>query len=674
MLAGHAAVRTTPQIAAQLAQRLYGITAVVHPLPGEYDDNFHLTTSSGSSFVLKVMHPDQPRSLVELQCAVLQHLAEHAPQLTLPRVQMTLNNETIATINSEDDSQRLVWMLTYIEGQLLVKANPNAPQLLYSLGQMLGQMNAALSHFDHPAARRELKWDLARSAWIRDVLHHIDDPVRRALVEGHLNIFETEVLPELLKQRQSIIHNDANDYNVLVSAAQTQPRQAVSVIDFGDTLYTQTVSEVVIAATYALLDKADPLSAAASVIAGYHAAYPLTEAEIALIFPLICTRLSVSVANSAQRKASEPDDPYLVISERPAWDALEKLATVHPRKAHYLFRSACGFAPVPHTPSVINWLRTNSVNAAPLLDVDVRTEPTIALDLSVGSLLLGANPANMQCTKMDELIFREMRQAGVKVSVGGYDEARMIYQSDAFATGEHPTAEHRTIHLGLDLWAEAGMGIYAPLAGKVYLFANNAAPLDYGPLIILKHETGGGETFYTLYGHLSTDSLDGLTVGQHIERGQRIASIGTPPTNGNWPPHLHFQIITDLLELDRDFPGVALASQRELWKSLSPDPNLLLGIPKDRFLSPGPAKADILRERRQRIGGNLSISYREPLNIVRGWMQYLWMDETGAYLDVYTVPLVGHSHPRVVQAVQQQMALLTFNTTRMTISCTMPND
>src|SRR5207237_423884 len=140
-------------------------------------------------------------------------------------------------------------------------------------------------------------------------------------------------------------------------------------------------------------------------------------------------------------------------------------------------------------------------------------------------------------------------------------------------------------------------------------------------------------------------------------------AIGAPPINGDWPPHLHFQIIIDLLELDRDFPGVAFASQRAIWTSLSPNPNVMLGIPTERFPAPEPPKAATLSERRARIGRNLSISYRDPLKIVRGWMQYLY-DETGrAYLDVYNnVPLVGHSHPRVVRAVQEQIALLNTNT------------
>ena len=192
---------------------------------------------------------------------------------------------------------------------------------------------------------------------------------------------------------------------------------------------------------------------------------------------------------------------------------------------------------------------------------------------------------------------------------------------------------------------------------------NNAARLDYGPLVILKHATDDAGGFFTLYGHLGEGGARTLPRRPAVARGERIGSIGAPPTNGDWPPHLHFQIITDLLDLDRDFPGVAYASQRAVWNSLSPDPNLILGIPAERF-----PRRSRRRPRRWRCGGarlgrNLSISYQQPLKIVRGWMQYLY-DETGrAFLDVYNnVPIVGHSHPRVVQAAQAQLALLNTNT------------
>jgi 4-aminobutyrate aminotransferase-like enzyme len=154
-----------------------------------------------------------------------------------------------------------------------------------------------------------------------------------------------------------------------------------------------------------------------------------------------------------------------------------------------------------------------------------------------------------------------------------------------------------------------------------------------------------------------------LKIGQRLTRGEKFARIGASQENGGWPPHLHIQIILDLLELDANFPGVAYASQRALWTSLSPDPNLLVGIPNNRFPTQDPTPQETMTARRKLLGKNLSISYDKPLKIVRGWMPHLY-DETGrAFLDFYNnVPLVGHSHPRVVEAVQRQIALLNTNT------------
>ena len=649
--------------ACQLAAQLYGLRVEAQALPGEYDHNFHLVANNGAEFVLKVMGADRDAALVEAQCAALEQLADRAPALQMPRVCAALSGEKIATIRTPAGIPHLVWLLKYVPGNLLAKASPHSPGLLFSLGNLLGQVDAALADFVHPAAHREMKWDLAQAAWVKDFLHFVKEPARRTLVEHVLQRFENAVLPALPALRRSVIHNDANDYNVIVNDERSPLRQVVSVIDFGDLMHTATVFEVAIATAYALLDKPDPLASAAHVVAGYHSAYPLTEAEIALLFDLICARLMVSVVNSAQRKRLYPDDPYITISERPAWDALEKLAKISPRFAHYTFRYACGLPSVPHSERVVHWLRENAANFAPLLKADLPT--SLVFDLSVGSLFLGADPAAFERNTLTETIFHAMKQAGATVGVGRYDEARSVYTTPAFAPGDgiHPTAEHRTIHLGIDLFVAAGANVYAPLDGVVYCVANNDTRLDYGPLLILQHQTDDGIPFFTLYGHLSEEHLTALEVGQAIQRGQRIASIGAPPTNGDWTPHLHFQLITDLLELDRDFPGVVYASQRDVWKRLSPDPNVILGIPADRFPALEQSKAETLAARQQHIGHNLSISYRAPLKMVRGWRQYLY-DETGhAYLDVYNnVPLVGHSHPRVVKAAQQQLALLNTNT------------
>ncbi len=648
--------------AVRLAREIYGLEATAVALPGEHDDNFRMIPAEGPGFVLKVMHPGRDRGLVELQCAALHHLAVRAPHLALPLVLPTAGGEPCVSVEIAG-RERLVWMLTYVPGSVLARVRPRSLEMHESLGHLLGQMDAGLADFSHPAAERELKWDLVRAGWAREALPEIEDPERRALAESFLDRYEAEVVPALPRLRRGVIHGDANDHNVIAGSARDWPREVVSVVDFGDMHRGLVVAEPAVAAAYAIMGERDPLAAAARVVAGYHRAYPLEEVEISLLFALIGVRLAVSVANSARRRRSKPEDPYVTISEAPAWEALERLAGVHPRLAHYTFREACGLEPVPGAAAVVRWLEDRAAGAAPVLGVDLRSAASVVLDLGVGSRFLGADPREADTPVLTQKIRRRMEEAGAQVAVGRYDEARCLYHSELFSAGERPVDERRTVHLGIDLFVEAGAPIHAPLEGTVHSLSNNDGPQDYGPLLILRHETDEGECFHTLYGHLSTDTLEGLALGEHVERGQVIGRVGAPPTNGGWTPHLHFQIVLDLLDRGADFPGVALASRRVLWTALCPDPNLLLRIPAERFPPPAPAPEETLDRRRQRLGPSLSLSYRRPLKIVRGWKQYLY-DETGrAYLDAYNnVPLVGHSHPRVVRAAREQLALLNTNT------------
>ncbi len=257
-----------------------------------------------------------------------------------------------------------------------------------------------------------------------------------------------------------------------------------------------------------------------------------------------------------------------------------------------------------------------------------------------------------------------MHDAGAVVGAGGYDEARLIYAAPAFAGGA-VVDERRTVHIGLDLTMPAGSPIHAPFDGVVHGFEDAATRLDYGPVIVLRHDIPGEApvTFYTLYGHLSRQSLEGLHAGKPVKAGERFATIGPPPENGDWWPHVHVQVITDMLDVPCNFNGVAPHSQRATWLSLCPDPNLMLGIPAGRFARHA-TTADLLERRRLRFGGNVRLSYaQQPVQIVRGWKQYLF-DETGrTYIDGYNnVPHVGHAHPAVTRAVAAQLATLNTNT------------
>lgn len=658
--------------AVRLARVLYGlgsegdVRAVA--LPGEYDSNFEITSKDKGRFVLKIMHPGREPSLVDLQCKALDHLAAAAPGLALPRVQKARSGEAVTSLSmagAEEKSRvnRLVWMLSYVEGSPLAEAKPRTDDMLASLGRFLGALDRGLGGFTHPASERDFKWDLSKAGWIEGSLSGIEEAESRAQVAEALALFKEQVAPLLPSLPRSVIHGDANDYNVLVKPSSAEPREVASVIDFGDMHHGLSVAEVAVGATYAIFGRKDKLAAAALVVKGYHHERPLQEIEIRALFPLILARLAVSVTNSAIRKEVRPDDPYVTVSEAGAWEALESLLRIPPALAHATFRHACGLPVVEKADEVRAFLEAQADVIAPVLDFDLRAVPSLVFDLSVGSPMLGADPSAASTERLTEILFGEMRRASVKVGVGRYDEARLLYVSPLFGEGAAPTDERRTVHLGVDLFVEPGTRVYAPLPGEVHILHNNGAPQDYGPMLVLKHQTDAGTPFFTLYGHLSADTLTRLKVGQKVAEFDEIARVGSPPGNGDWAPHLHFQVILDLLGLGRDFPGVCRASEREMWKAVSPDPNPILGIPKEQLGAPPEPEEETLAKRRRLLGGSVRLSYARPLKLVRGFGAYLY-DQTGrAFLDMYNnVPLVGHSHPRVVRAVKDQLGLLNTNT------------
>lgn len=174
-------------------------------------------------------------------------------------------------------------------------------------------------------------------------------------------------------------------------------------------------------------------------------------------------------------------------------------------------------------------------------------------------------------------VFSSLLENSWYVGVGGYDEHRVIYRRSAHFDGS--AGDERCIHLGIDIWTDADTPVFAPLPGVIHSLAFNEGFADYGPTLIVRHELNG-LVFHTLYGHLTLDSLQGKSEGDRIGAGERIAAIGNYPENGHWPPHLHFQIITDMGDHRGDYPGVASLAERNAYLANCPDPNLILRIPE----------------------------------------------------------------------------------------------
>ncbi|EDP98585.1 peptidoglycan DD-metalloendopeptidase family protein [Kordia algicida OT-1] len=210
-----------------------------------------------------------------------------------------------------------------------------------------------------------------------------------------------------------------------------------------------------------------------------------------------------------------------------------------------------------------------------VLDRNISKSNYVPLDLSVNNEALKTVDVSSS-EKLGMYIDRHIAMKNAKVAYGGYLEKRGIYNRSDYFNDQNPETE-RNIHLGLDLWIEAETPIYTPLDGEVHSFQNNTNFGDYGPTIILKH-TIDDVVFYTLYGHLSVASIENIQVGQTFAKGTQIATLGDASVNGDYPPHLHFQIIKDMQGFSGDYPGVSSQKDVEFYKQNCPDPNLLLQL------------------------------------------------------------------------------------------------
>lgn len=209
-----------------------------------------------------------------------------------------------------------------------------------------------------------------------------------------------------------------------------------------------------------------------------------------------------------------------------------------------------------------------------VIDASIAYKDYVALDLSAKNTDLIALDVT-DAIIFEDFIEDHLSKNDAKVAFGGYLETRNLYRRSSVFKNE--VTDERNIHIGLDLWIKAGTNVLAALDGRIHSFQNNTALGDYGPVIILEH-TIEDITFYTLYGHLSIESLKDKKEGQIVTKGEVIAQLGAPPINGDYAPHLHFQIIQDMQGKKGDYPGVCSLNDLEFFKVNCPDANLLLKI------------------------------------------------------------------------------------------------
>lgn len=284
-----------------IAEKYFGIQASARELPSERDQNFLLSARDGEKFVLKIANVLEKLPVLEAQNTMMRHLGEKGVSFC-PRVVPAVSGEEIVTVESH-----LVRVLTYLPGEPLASVELPSMGLLHDFGRKLGQLSRALADFEHAAAHRDFYWDLAQGLQIIDEFGpQIKTDELRDVVQG----FKQDLCLPVAKLPKSVIHGDANDYNVLVAGDSV-----VGLVDFGDIVYSYTAGELAIAIAYVVLGKSDPRAAATPVIEGYQREFPLTEDELDALWALVKLRLCMSLCIAAHQQQQQPENEYLGISQ-----------------------------------------------------------------------------------------------------------------------------------------------------------------------------------------------------------------------------------------------------------------------------------------------------------------------------------------------------------------------
>lgn len=327
-----------PDDALRLARDHFGLEGRGSPLPGDRDRNVRLQTSEGDHFVVKIVQGDEDPAVLEAQVRVMERVARRTGLTSRPLT--SLGGDILPVVQGPDGRSYRIRVVPFLDGPLLADVPERAEALLESVGEALGRVSRALADFDEPALHRQFDWDLLRGLEVVGThLDQVADPELRGGVQSAVDRVEATVGPTMERLPRGILHNDANDHNIVLRDDGSGVR---GLIDFGDALHSIRVADPAIAMAYACLDQPDPLEACAALLRGYARRMPLSEEEVEALFPLVLLRLGVSVAMAAVQGASRPDDPYLKVSQGPIRRTLPFLLSLPDDLTRATLRRAAG--------------------------------------------------------------------------------------------------------------------------------------------------------------------------------------------------------------------------------------------------------------------------------------------------------------------------------------------
>lgn len=630
----------------------YGLQVELQELVGYDDLNFLASNKESNKYVIKLMSDKTHPEFVLSQIELMEFIQSKSLEIKIPKVIKTKAKEQFVLFEFQK-SKRVLWIIGFLEGTIYADFKPHSYDLIVSLAEKAANLSIAIGELQPSRKLPEHDWCLTAANQSRQYIGLANKKIQTILTE----VFEdyNKISNELLKLPHQIIHGDINDYNLIVSTANNGVPYVEGLFDFGDMAFQPRICELAILLAYGLMNQNDPIDVMLTIIKTYCDIVKFEEVEIRNLLTLIEIRLTISIVQSYYGASINPENEYLSQSRAPAEKLLNRLRTENRNILQQKILFASNHSPYKTIHKIIEDQDFDALLFNAENDFEI-------IDLSFSSKYLGADPTSHQYDALSDSLNNLERINPGKVLVGRYLEVRNLYQSSNFDKTNYPIQKKRNTHLGLDFFAAHGTPILAAFDGEVYDAKIIDIHLDYGGVVMLKHNIAQ-LCFYTLYGHLSHQSVSKLKQGQSIKAGEPFVELGDYKENGNWPPHLHFQLILDDFGLKCDFPGVIANDEKDFWSSISMNPGLILKGLNHNVVAETENDSNILDKRESLLAKNLSISYKKGIHMKCAFKQFMYDQNGNAYLDFYNnVPHVGHQNKHVTNAIILQTKLLNTNT------------
>ncbi|MEO5965951.1 MAG: aminotransferase [Candidatus Limnocylindrales bacterium] len=617
--------------AARLLLAAFGRKGLTQELGSHQDRNYLVQGDDGRRFVFKVTRHGLTRGALEAENAAMQRVATAGLPLEVPVPQPAPDGSLIVAGTTSAGVTHDLRLLTFVEGMPLDEAGYLAPAVLRAHGALAGSVALALAGFDHPALDRALQWDLRYADDVVEALAPFaSTPARRRLLESSMAAAMTSIEALATQLRIGVVHQDVTEANTVTRPDAAGRPMPIGVIDFGDVSRTWIAGDLaVVIAADVIHDLGRPLQVAREIARGYGSAFALTEAELAATWPLVVAR-AASVAISGDQQASlEPGNEYVNAVRDEEWAALEAVVAVPFALATEVLREAAGLPPTERP--MVKLATAPLLAGLDRLDGLAAPDARVALDLSTTSPDLGG-PAIGDPSAAYALVARAVAAGGDR-ALGRWGEARLV---DVVLDSLDEAA---SVHLGVDVFAEPGTVVLAPVGGRVRRRAAGIVIGGVFDLVLDGIEPSVGE-------------------GSDVAAGDPVGVVTEAGPDG-LPPHVHVQRVA---EPGLEAPRRAVPSLAGSWLRLCPDPSSVLGLAPGLAGAPDD-DAPALLARRDAVLAGVQVHYFEtPPRIERGWRHHLVETRGRAWVDIVNnVAVLGHSHPAVEAAVSRQLRLLNTN-------------